>query len=159
MPTPHYKNALIVGAGEGLSASLTRLLTREGIKVQREIDSMPPIEIDRHKVLQILGNLVRNAKNACDESGRTDNILTIRVVADEVRVRFSVIDNGVGIAEENLPRLFTHGFTTRPSGHGFGLHSSALTARELGGSLCAYSDGRGCGARFVLDLPREAPRA
>jgi len=134
-------------------------LTREGITVQRDIDAIPPLAIDRHKVLQILVNLVRNAKNACDESGRSDKVLTIRVAADAQRVRFSVIDNGAGIAEENMPRLFTHGFTTRPTGHGFGLHSSALTARELGGSLCAYSDGPGCGARFVLELPREAPRA
>jgi PAS domain S-box-containing protein len=134
-------------------------LTREGITVLREIDAIPPLAIDRHKVLQILVNLVRNAKNACEESGRTEKILTIQVTADAQRVRFSVIDNGVGIAAENMPRLFTHGFTTRPTGHGFGLHSSALTARELGGSLCAHSDGRGCGAKFVLELPREAPGA
>jgi PAS domain S-box-containing protein len=132
-------------------------LTRDGVTVQRDIDAVQTITIDRHKVLQILVNLVRNAKNACDESGRSDKLLTIRVTADAGRVRFTVADNGVGIAEENMPRLFTHGFTTRPSGHGFGLHSSALTARELGGSLVAYSDGPGRGARFVLDLPREAP--
>jgi PAS domain S-box-containing protein len=134
-------------------------LTREGVTVLREVEALPPIKVDRHKVLQILVNLVRNAKNACDESGRTDKILTIRVTCNEERVRFSVIDNGAGIAEENMPRLFTHGFTTRPTGHGFGLHSSALTARELGGSLSAYSEGPGQGARFVLELPRGASSA
>jgi PAS domain S-box-containing protein len=134
-------------------------LTREGVTVLRELEAIPPIKVDRHKVLQILVNLVRNAKNACDESGRTDKILTIRVVSDGNRVRFSIIDNGVGIAEQNMPRLFTHGFTTRPTGHGFGLHSSALTARELGGSLTAYSEGVGRGARFVLELPRGASSA
>jgi PAS domain S-box-containing protein len=134
-------------------------LSRDGITVRREIDAVQAITIDRHKVLQILVNLVRNAKNACDESGRSDKILTISVTAGAQRVRFAVADNGVGIAEEHMPRLFTHGFTTRPTGHGFGLHSSALTARELGGSLVAYSEGPGRGARFVLDLPREAHRA
>jgi PAS domain S-box-containing protein len=134
-------------------------LARDGITVLREIDAVQAITIDRHKVLQILVNLVRNAKNACEESGRSDKTLTISVTADAKRVRFTVADNGAGIAEENMPRLFTHGFTTRPTGHGFGLHSSALTARELGGSLVAHSDGPGRGARFVLDLPREAQNA
>ncbi|MBN1866622.1 histidine kinase, partial [Candidatus Sumerlaeota bacterium] len=57
------------------------------------------------------------------------------------------------IAKENLARVFTHGFTTKKHGHGFGLHSGANAAKEMGGSLTAYSDGVGKGARFVLDLP------
>jgi PAS domain S-box-containing protein len=133
-------------------------LTRHRVTVRREIEEVPPITIDRHKVLQILVNLVRNAKNACDESGRGDKVVTIGVTAREDRVQISVSDNGVGISPENMPRLFTHGFTTRQAGHGFGLHSGALAARELGGTLSAHSDGPGCGATFVLDLPREAPR-
>ena len=108
----------------------------------------------RSKVLQILVNLVRNAKYACDESGRADKTMTIRVEGDDERVRISVADNGIGIRAENMSRLFTHGFTTRASGHGFGLHSGALTARELGGALTASSDGPGCGATFTLELPR-----
>jgi len=69
-------------------------------------------------------------------------------------VQISIIDNGVGIAPENMSRLFHHGFTTRQSGHGFGLHSGALAAQELGGTLRAHSDGLGTGAAFVLELPR-----
>jgi signal transduction histidine kinase len=64
-----------------------------------------------------------------------------------------VADNGIGIAPENLTRIFQYGFTTRKSGHGFGLHSSALTARELGCNLTASSDGADCGATFTLELP------
>jgi signal transduction histidine kinase len=130
-------------------------LARHGVTLRREIAEVPPITIDKHKVLQILVNLVRNAKYACDESGRSDKPVTIRVEGDEERVRISVADNGIGIRAENMSRLFTHGFTTRASGHGFGLHSGALTARELGGSLSACSDGPGCGATFTLELPRE----
>jgi signal transduction histidine kinase len=96
---------------------------------------------------------VRNAKYACDESGRPDKLITLRIEAAPDGVRISVIDNGVGIAAENMPRLFTHGFTTRASGHGFGLHSGALAAQELGGSLRVHSDGPGCGAKFTLELP------
>jgi len=71
--------------------------------------------------------------------------------------RISVIDNGVGIDPEVMSRLFGHGFTTRKSGHGFGLHSAALAASELGGSLKAMSDGVGKGATFLLTLPRQTP--
>ncbi|MFI4890087.1 MAG: PAS domain S-box protein [Steroidobacterales bacterium] len=134
-------------------------LARHGITVVRQFDDVPPITIDRHKVLQILVNLVHNATHACDESGRPDKTVTISIAGGEEQVRICVIDNGVGIPAENMTRLFTHGFTTRKAGHGFGLHSAALTARDLGGSLGARSDGHGCGASFALDLPLKAPRA
>lgn len=126
---------------------------RHGVTLQREFSDVPPITVDKHKVLQILVNLVRNAKYACDESGRVDKLLTLRIEKAPAGVRICVIDNGVGIPAENLPRLFTHGFTTRASGHGFGLHSGALAAQELGGSLRVESDGPGCGATFILELP------
>src|SRR5439155_18808755 len=69
------------------------------------------------------------------------------------RIQISVIDNGVGIPAENLVRIFNHGFTTRKEGHGFGLHSGALAAKELGGALLVHSDGPGLGASFTLELP------
>jgi signal transduction histidine kinase len=70
-------------------------------------------------------------------------------------LEIAVIDNGTGIAPENLSRIFSHGFTTKKLGHGFGLHSGALAARELGGTLKAHSDGPGLGATFTLTLPLE----
>jgi PAS domain S-box-containing protein len=130
---------------------------RHGVTLSREFADVPPITVDKHKVLQILVNLVRNAKYACDESGRADKLVTLRVEREINAVRISVLDNGVGISAENMGRLFTHGFTTRQSGHGFGLHSSALAAHELGGSLRAESGGAGCGAVFILDLPLVPP--
>jgi PAS domain S-box-containing protein len=126
---------------------------RHGVTLRREFGAVPPITVDKHKVLQILVNLVRNAKYACDDSGRTDKLITLRIEGAATRVRISVIDNGVGIPAENLDRIFNHGFTTRQSGHGFGLHSGALAAQELGGSLQAMSDGPGRGATFILELP------
>ncbi len=126
---------------------------RHGVALRREFHGVPPITVDKHKVLQILVNLVRNAKYACDESGRTDKLLILRVEQAGAGVRISVIDNGVGIAAQNMNRIFSHGFTTRQSGHGFGLHSGALAARELGGSLRAESEGPGRGAAFILELP------
>ncbi|HEX4141012.1 MAG TPA: ATP-binding protein, partial [Candidatus Methylacidiphilales bacterium] len=95
----------------------------------------------------------RNARHACDESGKPHKLITLRTEVSSRGVRISVIDNGVGIAPENMGLLFRHGFTTRESGHGFGLHSGALAARELGGNLRAESAGSGLGAAFVLELP------
>jgi PAS domain S-box-containing protein len=135
---------------------------RHGVTLCREFLPVPSITVDKHKVLQILVNLVRNAKYACDESGKTEKLIILRIAPAAERVRISVIDNGVGIPAENMDRLFTHGFTTRQSGHGFGLHSGALAAQELGGTLHATSDGSGLGAAFILELPymrRDTPHA
>ena len=133
-------------------------LARHGVSVNRETDAgVSSISVDKHKVLQILVNLIRNAKYACDDTERQDKQITIRVNALGQRVRIAVIDNGVGISPDNMSRLFRHGFTTRKTGHGFGLHSGALAAKELGGSLTAHSDGLGCGASFTLELPIEPP--
>ena len=117
------------------------------------------VNLDKHKVLQILVNLVRNAKYACEESQCPERRVTLRVAVEHGQARISVIDNGVGIAPENLSRLFIHGFTTRASGHGFGLHSGALAAKELGGSLTVHSEGLGRGATFTLGLPLQSTQA
>ena len=137
----------------------TAALTRHNVAVRQEVADVAPITVDKHKVLQILVNLVRNAKYACDESPRADRLVVIRVEDADRMVRLSVIDNGIGISPDDMKRLFSHGFTTRKSGHGFGLHSAAIAARELGGTLTAKTDGRGCGAAFILELPKEAHRA
>jgi len=128
-------------------------LSRHEVQVVRDFDQVPPLTIDKHKVLQILVNLVRNAKSACEEAAIPRREVKVTVRNDAGRVKISVADNGVGISAENLGRIFEHGFTTKKDGHGFGLHSGALTAQELGGSLTAYSEGSGRGAVFTLELP------
>jgi signal transduction histidine kinase len=128
-------------------------LSRHRVEVVREFEDVPPLNLEKHKLLQILVNLLRNAQHACQDSERADKRLTVRVANGEGRIRISVIDNGVGIPPENLMRIFNHGFTTRKDGHGFGLHSGALAAREMGGSLTVHSDGPGHGAAFTLELP------
>jgi signal transduction histidine kinase len=127
---------------------------RHAVQLEREYADVPPITTDKHKVLQILVNLLHNAKYACDESGRADKQVTVRISKNgEAMVRIEVADNGIGIPAENLTKIFQHGFTTRKNGHGFGLHSGANAAKELGGSLTASSGGPGKGASFVLELP------
>ena len=133
---------------------------RHELELVRDFQTNAVVVVEKHKVLQILINLLRNAKYACDDSGRTDKRITVRVTAEGERAFVAVIDNGVGIPEENLTRIFSFGFTTRKShGHGFGLHNGALAAKNLGGSLTVRSDGPGRGAQFILELPLTKPAA
>ncbi len=132
-------------------------ISRHRVKLVREFSETPPVMTDKHKVLQILVNLIRNAKYACDDSGREDKQITLRVANGEGSIKISVTDNGIGIPPENLTRIFGHGFTTRKDGHGFGLHSGALAAKEMGGDLVASSAGTGQGATFTLILPVSPP--
>ena len=128
-------------------------LANHGLRVIRDYSEVPGIIVEKHKVLQILVNLIRNAKDACHDSGIEDKQITLRVSMGPDCVRVSVIDTGVGIPPENLTRIFAHGFTTKVDGHGFGLHSGALAAREMGGRLTVHSDGHRTGATFTLELP------
>jgi PAS domain S-box-containing protein len=127
--------------------------SRHGVTIVREFEDVPLVQVDKHKVLQILVNVIRNAKYACAEAAGGTKRVTVRVRAANGSMLLSVSDTGVGIPRENLDRIFNHGFTTRTDGHGFGLHSSALAAKQLGGSLQAASAGPGQGATFTLTLP------
>ena len=129
-------------------------LTRHRVQVRREYAEVPLVAADKHKILQILVNLIRNAKYAMDETDQPERLLVVAIDGPGANcVRVQVKDNGVGIAPENLVRIFSHGFTTKKEGHGFGLHSCALAAREMNGSLLAGSPGLGGGATFTLELP------
>jgi PAS domain S-box-containing protein len=129
---------------------------RRDIEIVKEYaPRLPDVTVSKHAVLQILLNLLRNAQKACDLSGATSKRIVLRVnLGQQARfLKMEVADNGVGIPEADLPRIFGHGFTTRTDGHGFGLHSGALVAKELGGTLAVVSDGAGKGACFTLEFP------
>lgn len=129
-------------------------LLRHGVEVLRHYSEVPEITTDKHRVLQILVNLTRNAQLALAESERPDKQLIVRLdPSPDGGANITIADNGIGIPPENLIRIFSHGFTTRKGGHGFGLHSGANAAKELGGQLRAQSAGPGQGAAFILYLP------
>jgi len=129
-------------------------LARHQVAIVREFSPAPAVKVERHKVLQILINLIRNAKESINESRRPDRQLVLGIRTSPAgRVQIYVTDNGVGISPEHLTDVFAFGFTTKVNGHGFGLHTSANAAQEMGGSLEARSDGPGHGATFVLELP------
>lgn len=134
-------------------------LDRHGIEVIRDYQDVPPFRIDKLAVLHTLVNLISNAKYALSGSPEPRRLtLRVRRSADKPpKVCVQVIDNGVGIGPEHLEKVFQHGFTTRSDGHGFGLHTSALSATEMRGSLTAQSDGRGHGATFTLEIPIKTP--
>jgi two-component system, NtrC family, sensor kinase len=134
----------------------TEDLGKDGIHIERQYGNVDAIVVDKHKLLQILVNLVKNARAALAASDRVPRILAVsahRDPEDESRVLIQVKDNGVGIKPENMARIFEHGFTTKATGNGFGLHGSALAATALGGSLGVHSDGAGTGAAFTLRIP------
>ena len=128
---------------------------RHGIEVVKDYDRELTILTDRHKLLQIMINLIANARHALKDRRLPPQRLIVQVRVTDGRVAIQVADTGIGIPAENLERIFAHGFTTRAAGHGFGLHASANAARELGGSLRAASEGPGRGATFTLELPAE----
>ena len=134
-------------------------LKQNGVQVVRAFQKVPLVKVDKHKVLQILINLIGNAKHSMDDTHRDDKSMTVEILDTGTgRVEIKVRDNGLGISPENLTRIFQHGFTTKKDGHGFGLHSSVNAAREMGGDLTVHSDGPGTGATFTLELPAaEAP--
>ncbi len=125
-----------------------------GVRIIKEYAALPALLLQRNRVVQILANLISNAASAVRESGRAEKWIRLKIeTRGEQFLRIAVGDNGVGIAPESMEKLFRPGFTTRKDGHGFGLHGSILTAKALGGSILAESEGPGKGALFTLELP------
>ena len=129
-------------------------------EIVREFQELAPVPLDRHRLMEVLVNVIQNARQALCTPDLAQRRLVLRCLEsspDELRIE--VEDSGPGIAPEDQARIFTHGFTTRREGHGFGLHASANAATEMGGKLLARSAGRGHGACFVLSLPLKRARA
>ena len=126
----------------------------EDITVERSFADVQTLSVEPHKLMQIVINLLSNARQALVENDPGDRLIKVQVKRNgNDTVLISVSDNGIGIPAENLARIFTHGFTTKADGHGFGLHISANTAVELGGNLRVHSEGPGKGSTFQIALP------
>lgn len=122
--------------------------------IERKYADIPPVILSKNLLLQILVNLISNARHAVSAAGVTDRRITLSINPPfSGRIVISVADNGCGISKMNLGRIFSHGFTTRKEGNGFGLHHACLLAEEMGGSLRAESEGSGQGATFFVSLP------
>jgi signal transduction histidine kinase len=129
----------------------------EAIEIVRDESALPPITLDRHKALQILMNLLTNARDAVMAMPPGQRRIAVRARrGGPGDLEIAVEDTGCGIPAENLDRIFQLGFTTKPTGSGLGLHYSACTALEMQGRLTARSEGAGLGAAFMLVLPIDA---
>jgi two-component system, LuxR family, sensor kinase FixL len=138
------------------AVELSEVKNRPGVTLVYELESFS-IEIDRHKFTQVLVNLVRNASDSLLSAARP-GVITLRTFrTQDGRALISVEDTGVGVSEEHKGLIFNHGFTTKETGNGYGLHHSACVAIELGGTLSCLSRGVGMGATFTLELPLRQP--
>lgn len=147
---PVYISALI----EDALRMNTGALNRHHVTVIKDYQELPQVMADKHRLLLIMVNLISNAKYAMSNLTDRPRQITLSAQAvDDATLQISVKDEGEGIPAENMTRIFTHGFTTRKEGHGFGLHSCALAAVEMKGHLSAHSDGPGKGAVFTLQIP------
>ena len=139
---------------EALNINVVSLENNQ-IEVIKAFKSPLTIKGDRSKIIQILVNLIRNANEAMMSADNAPAKIIIAAEIDSQQLHISVQDNGQGIEKENLINMFCYGFTTKEDGHGFGLHSCALAAKEMDGSLTVHSDGPGTGALFSLSLPTD----
>jgi C4-dicarboxylate-specific signal transduction histidine kinase len=133
-------------------------LRQSDIELRRDYQSLPRVSVDRHQIMQIVVNLISNAKHALLASPRRDPVIKVSIRSEGGFARIEVEDNGIGIPGENMTKIFSHGFTTKKNGHGFGLHNCANGAQRMNGSLTAYSEGTGRGATFTLSFPAEGAR-
>jgi signal transduction histidine kinase len=131
---------------------LTLLGREHEIQIVRDLEELPAMSLDRHLVLQILINLLRNAHDAVASAPEPRIVVRMRLQSPD-RFTIEVADSGTGIAPEHLDQIFNQGFTTKSQGQGLGLHSGACSATMMGGRLTASSPGPGQGATFVLELP------
>lgn len=127
-----------------------------GVSVITDIPEELAWVADKNKITQIIINLVVNAKDsmALCEIGRGQLNISAYVSHQDSKLVIRITDNGVGIDPETIKNIFNYGFTTKTTGHGFGLHGSALAAKEMAGDLSVHSDGLGAGATFILTVPK-----
>jgi len=137
---------------DALKISLQEI-DQHGFEVIRKYTDIPELYIDRHRVLQIIINLVSNAKYALADGENEKKSLLIKIEEDNGMAKLVICDTGIGIDQADIAHLFEYGFKKRRDGHGFGLHHSAIVTSELGGKISVISDGAGKGACFTLTLP------
>ncbi|MBA3813307.1 MAG: PAS domain-containing protein [Alphaproteobacteria bacterium] len=147
----------IIEAALGIS---TISFAQDNIHIEKKYQETPFVLVDKVKLLQVLINLIRNARDSLVENLKVDQkILTITLEQNKLTNDIIILfrDNGMGILPENLPKIFSLGFTTKEKGHGLGLHMSIINANDLGGSLSVESEGNGKGATFILTFPLIEP--
>lgn len=130
--------------------------SRHDITIEKEIEDVPKVSVQKTKLVHIILNILKNAKESMIEAGVENRRICIRLWQDnpaDKYVKLRISDNGSGIDEGNLRKVFNHGFTTKEKGHGFGLHSSANYMTEMGGKIEVQNRDDERGATFILKIP------
>lgn len=154
------KNKVLISQLLEDSLRLTAIsFENHNIDIINDCSYLGEIYCDESKLTQILVNLLANAKDAILQHyaqtkvfDHGEIIINTALNNSSNTLKISVTDNGIGMDEETLAKIFSFGFTNKVGGHGFGLHSSILSAQEMNGSLIACSPGDGKGATFTLTL-------
>jgi two-component system, NtrC family, sensor kinase len=128
-------------------------ITVANIDVQLQMDEIPLLLTNKSKLNQVLLNLVKNAVEAMEDNSTRDQTLLIRAKVFEGGVALEIRDRGPGIAPENLAKIFEHGFSTKETGMGIGLHYCANAIRSLGGRIKVVNCEPPWGASFQIWLP------
>jgi PAS domain S-box-containing protein len=130
------------------------LLETSQIDVSREFHEIPQLIVDKHQVLDVMVDVIRNACQAMTSVSTKQLIVRAKLIPGPPdSVCLEVQDSGVGIASDDLIKIFGQGYNNQNGGRGMSLHSGALMAKNLGGALRAHSEGIGHGATFSLELP------
>lgn len=134
-------------------------LTRNHVQVQRRLPPVAPVRVQRFKIIHVLVNLIKNAVEAMQGTPVANRVLTVDLSpCAGAGVMLVIADTGEGIPADRREQIFTYGFTTKPEGHGFGLHACANYVHQMDGRIFAESEGPGHGARFTLVLPSDERR-
>ncbi|MDZ7720679.1 MAG: two-component regulator propeller domain-containing protein [Balneolaceae bacterium] len=128
-------------------------IERHNLDIVKDLQASNPVFIQRSKLIHVLINILKNAKEAMAGMDPEEKKIVIKTWQEDDRVYLSISDTGPGIKNEHLGKIFTQGFTTKKNGHGFGLHSSANYLNEMGGSIKVHQNGKDKGATFTLNLP------
>jgi signal transduction histidine kinase/Tfp pilus assembly protein PilF len=125
------------------------------IEVVKHYKELPPILVEKGKLMQVFVNLLKNAQESLVSKGDKKKVITINISEDEEEKHqiVEIIDNGTGIKKDHVEQIFSYGFTTKKGSQGLGLHTSALTMAEMGGKIVAFSEGEGRGVAFTVILP------
>lgn len=124
-------------------------LAGSSIRLEEEIE--PGIYL-RNLRFQIQSGILNALKNACEAIGSSGGTIRVRLHRQGDRSILEVVDDGTGIAAEHRERILTAGFTTKPWGHGLGLHSLAVFLSAHQGKVSLHSEGPGRGAQFRMEL-------
>ncbi len=148
LPRPRPEAVDLEAIVERQLSTLRDSLERQKIRLRRErTGTLPTLRADPEQLGQVLLTLFRNAMEAMPEGGA----LTLRTGAGDGRVEVRVSDTGPGVPAEDLDRIFTPFYTTKPTGSGLGLAVARQIVHEHGGTLTCRP--RSGGASFVLSLP------